>query len=206
MGPRASRKTNRNALARVVRRLLAPALLLLLPSCGWDGQLSILGYTTQPNYDTSIHTVRVPIFKNDTLIQGLEFELTRAVVREIEQKSPFKVVSAGCPADTELTGTIVTYNKILINRDQLNEVREAEMVLSVKVAWKDLRSGEYLSRPRPGPGTPAPLPGAPLPSPEVMVQSTGRMIPELGESLATAEKMNVDRLAVQIVSMMEKPW
>ena len=34
----------------------------------------------------------------------------------------------------------------------------------------------------------------------------GGFIPELGGSLTTAEKQNVDRLAIQIVSMMEIPW
>jgi hypothetical protein len=206
MDPRACRNAPPAARTRTVGRMLLPALLFILPSCGWDGQLSILGYTTQPNYDMSIKTIRVPMFKNDTFVQGLEFELTRAVVREIEQKTPFKVVGMGCSADTELTGTIIGYTKTIINRNQLNEVREAETLMTVKVVWKDLRSGDYLSRPRPGPGTPAPPPGAPLPPPEVVVQSTGRMIPELGESLATAQQMNIQRLAVQIVSMMEKPW
>jgi hypothetical protein len=40
----------------------------------------------------------------------------------------------------------------------------------------------------------------------VLVQSTGGFIPELGESLTTAEQKNVNSLAVQIVSMMEIPW
>ena len=38
------------------------------------------------------------------LRQGLEFDLTRAVVREIEAKTPYKVVGADADADTELTG------------------------------------------------------------------------------------------------------
>jgi hypothetical protein len=40
----------------------------------------------------------------------------------------------------------------------------------------------------------------------VIVTSTGNFIPELGQSLATAQQVAVDRLAVQITSMMEKPW
>jgi len=181
-----------------------------MPSCGWDGQFNILGYTTRPNYDTSIHTVRVPIFKNNTFYRGLEFDLTRAVVRDIESMTPFKVVSEGCPADTELSGKIVAFNKNILNRNQLNEVREAETVLAVEVVWKDLRTGEIISKPRPKPGEPIPPPpppGAPPPPPPpVLVTSLGHFIPELGQTFTTAQQQNVDQLAVQIVSMMEVPW
>src|SRR5206468_11800111 len=143
----------------------------------------------RPNYDMNIHTVRVPIFKNVTFGRGLEFDLTRAVVREIESKTPYKVVSADCAADTELTGTITIFNKNILNRNQLNEVREAETVLSVEVIWKDLRANhvrEILSRPLTGPGAPPPPPppGAPPPpAPTVLVQSLGHFAPELGHSL-----------------------
>jgi hypothetical protein len=44
------------------------------------------------------------------------------------------------------------------------------------------------------------------PKTSVLVTSTGNFIPELGQSLATAQQQAVDRLAVQITSMMEKPW
>jgi hypothetical protein len=209
---------------------------MCLSACSEDRNFTIFGYSTRPNYDTSIRTVRVPIFKNLTQRRGLEFDLTRAVVREIELKTPYKVVAANCDADTELTGTIISYNKNILNRNQLNEVREAETTLAVELIWRDLRTGEILTRPRrgqvtpaapfiPGPGmlpgtdntplpnpnaTPplgAPLPpGAPPPPPPVLVQSIGTFIPELGESLTTAYQRNVNRLAVQIVSMMEKPW
>jgi hypothetical protein len=205
-------------MPRPHRRLAALLpLALLLPSCqtfsGWDGNFTVLGYTTRPNYDTSIHTIRVPIFKNVTFRQGLEFELTKAVIREIEAKTPWKVVSAGCPADTELTGTILLLNKGIINKNTNNEVREAQTVLSADIVWRDLRTGEILSRPKAGtPGGP-PLPppdappGVPPPvAPPVPVQAVGNFIPELGGSLTTAELESVNRLAVQIVSQMELPW
>jgi hypothetical protein len=187
------------------------AAALLLPSCAGDGHFTILGYTTRPNYDCSIKTVRVPIFKNQTMRRGVEFDLTKAVVREIEQKTPFKVVGLDCGADTELTGNIVTLTKNILNRNQLNEVREAEMVLAVEIIWRDLRAGhegEILSLPKNGPWVKPDLPpGAPPPLvPPVVITSTGGFIPELGGSITTAEKQAVDRLAVQIVSMMEVPW
>ena len=209
MDPRACRNAPPAARTRTVGRMLLPALLFILPSCGWDGQLSILGYTTQPNYDMSIKTIRVPMFKNDTFVQGLEFELTRAVVREIEQKTPFKVVGMGCSADTELTGTIIGYTKTIINRNQLNEVREAETTLTVQIVWRDLRTGEILSQPKRKPEPLPPLGDTPPPPPKpgsTVVSSVASFIPEVGQSITTARQDNVRRLAVQIVSMMEKPW
>jgi hypothetical protein len=208
IAPRTDKKAvapNRGVQRGLIRPLIA-GLFLLLPSCEWDSQFCFLGYTTQPNYDTTIRTVYVPIFKNKTFRRGLEFDLTRAIIREIEARTPYKVVSDPSRADTELSGTITLMSKGLLNRTQLNEVREAETILTAEVCWRHLGTGEILSRPRLTPGAPPPPPGAPPPPPTVVVQSTGNFIPELGGSITTAEKQNVDRLAVQVVSMMEKPW
>ena len=188
-------------------RAAVAAVAVFLPSCAWDGQLCILGYTTRPNYDAGIHTIRVPIFKNNTSSRGLEFDLTRAVIREIGAKTPFTVVSADCPADTELTGTIITINKIVINRTQMNEIREGQTTLGVEIVWRDLRTGEVLSQPRPkaDPDGPPPPPRDAPPKP-LLIQSLGTYIPELGGSTTTSLQQNVNRLAVQIVSKMEVPW
>lgn len=259
---------------------LGLSLLTLMLSACEGRNFTILGYTTKPNYDDRIHTVYVPIFKNITYQRGLEFDLTQAVVREIEAKTPYKVISDRDRADTELLGTIVTVTKNLLNMNQLNEVREGEYVVTVQVAWRDLRTGELLSQPRrpgqdapifmpppnsgllgnprepaimngptpprpvaiaaadnnpqaagdgsdtlpqptPLPGSGSPVPGGPgmpppgsipapglppPPPPFVTIQSNANFVPELGGSRASALNDNVNRLAVQIVSMMEKPW
>jgi hypothetical protein len=197
----------------------ALALLPLVGGCqSPTGHLNLLGYTSKPNYDEKVHTVYVPMFENHTVgafRRGIEVDLTRAVVREIETRTPYKVVHDRSRADTELCGTITTYQKNLVNRNQLNEVREAETILKAKVVWKDLRTGEVLSQARPGPRGPIappfdpdnpPPPILPAKPEAVEVTSVGRMLPEVGESNATALKMNIDRMAVQIVGLMEKPW
>jgi hypothetical protein len=196
--------------------LLLAATALLLPSCEGGGHFTILGYTTRPNYDCNIKTVRLPIFKNRTLYRGLEFDLTRAVQRTIEARTTFKVVAEDQPADTELTGTIITFSKTVINSTPTNEVRQANTMLGVEIIWRDLRTGEILSKPKSGPGAPPPPPppdapplppGKPPPPPPVtLVQSLGGFIPELGQSLTTAQQQNVNRLAVRIVGLMEEPW
>jgi Lipopolysaccharide-assembly len=221
----------------VVPRRVAFSFILvlgavLLAGCTPGGHFEVAGYTTAPNYDTTIRTVRVPIFQNQTYIQGLEFDLTREVVRQIEQKTPYKVVQSES-ADTELIGNITTVTKYLLNRNQLNEVREAETVLVVELVWRDLRTGEILSRPQRGPGAPPeniriateaqplapagvqpngatppglPPPGVPLLQPFVVVSTVGNFVPELGESVTTSLQKNIKRMGTQIVSMMECPW
>ncbi len=236
--------THGRRLSRIGLALAVGVLALALPACEGEGNFTLLGYTTAPNYSSNVHTVHVPIFKNLTLYRGLEFDLTAALVREIEQTTPFKVVGCREGADTEIVGSILTYTKNMLNRNQLNEVREAEMVMTVSVVWKDLRTGEVLSQPRPrGEPPPPPLPppntlataplaggtppssvagqpvppldesGLALPAPPplpkpipVIVQSNANFIPEVGGSITTAQKSNVDKIAVQIVHMMEKPW
>jgi len=97
---------------RSVRRPAAWLLLgLVALSTGCatpSGHFCLLGYTTQPNYDPNIRTVRVPIFKNKTYRQGVEFDLTRELCHAIAQDTPFRVVNGDEPADTELCGTIVS--------------------------------------------------------------------------------------------------
>ena len=50
---------------------------------------------------------------------------------------------------------------------------------------------------------PPPAPDKPRP---VLLITSGRAIPELGESYTTALQMAIDRMAVRIVSAMEQPW
>jgi hypothetical protein len=188
-------------------------LVLLLAGCEEGGHFTVLGYTTRPNYDTSIRTVRVPIFKNltmrDSTREGIEFQLTQAVVREIGLKTTYRVVAAGCDADTELEGTIVSFVKNVINRNQQNEIREAQTTITVEIIWRDLRTGDILSQPRPH-QDPIPVlsdqPPPTQPKGGVTVTSDAWFVPELGQSITTARQDNINKLAVKIVQMMEKPW
>src|SRR6266550_711027 len=124
-----------------IRRHHAALAILLaglaLPGCESGGHFTLLGYTTRPNYDTCIKTVYVPIFKCQVLLdetrRQVPFDLTRAVIREIESKTPYKVISDRDRADTELTGNVLTLTKNLLIRNQLNEIREGETVLTVGI-------------------------------------------------------------------------
>jgi hypothetical protein len=220
-----------------MRSFLAVLLFgaVLAAGCESAGHFSLLGYTTKPNYNENIRTVYVPQFNSQIFIdntrRSLPIDVTKAVIREIESKTPYKVTSNRDAADTELSGTLLMLSKNLLNRNQLNEIREAETVLTAAIVWKDLRTGEILSKPRKGapdlttPGIPAleipdiggyvpfaaptTLPPGTLPPDKpvpVLVTGTGQYIPEIGQSNLSAYQHSVNQLATQIVSQMEKPW
>jgi hypothetical protein len=186
---------------------------LCVAGCTSDGHFRFAGYTTEPNYDPSIHTVYVPIAQNTTFRRGLEFYLTQAVIREINGKTTFRTVSCRDGADTELDLKIVTWRKLILIPTPTNQNRQSELGLGIEVYWKDLRPGrigDVLSNRKPTITEQAPLPGvAELPPPNplpVLLLPVATFEPELGGSNATAEQQVIDRTAVQIVSMMEKSW
>jgi hypothetical protein len=192
--------------------LIALALFALVaPSCAERGRPVLFGYSFGPLQDDKYHTIYVPLFENRAFqagpLRGLEYDVTKAVQTEIERSTRYKVVHDRTHADTELLGTIMATPKSVINRNQTNEIREGEMIIQVEVEWRDVRTGEVLSRPGPGTGSrPAPDPTPEKPNPKVAIQAHGRFLPELGESTTTALQRASKQLAVQIVSLMERPW
>lgn len=198
--------------------------LTCLTGCQGDGQINLLGYSSAPPFDPDVRSVYVPVFKNPSFLQttplrGLEVDITRAVVKELGARpgAP-RVISDPERADTELIGELINVEKRMLNQNQQNMAREMEIVITVKIVWRDLRSGRVLSNQRSpreslppapvfDPSLP-PLPEAPVrevPVP-VMITASGRLIPEVGETNTTAQQSAVDRLARQIVNMMEAPW
>ena len=199
-----------------------------LTGCTGDGHFSILGYTTKPPYDDDIKTIYVPVFQNKvfqtTPYRGMEAQLTRAVVDAINDRTPYRVTDDPAKADTELLGTVLRLDKVILNRNQMNEVRELQLNLTVEIVWRDNRSGKILTNRRTGspvvPGRlrqgladvpafdptlepPPPDLAAPIP---VQLTTTGRGVVELGESNTTALKMAVDRMARRVTQAMETPW
>lgn len=145
-------------------------------------------------YPPHIRTVYVPIFESDSYRRFLGEQLTEAVMKEIEAKSPYKVV--GTPnADSVLSGRIISETKRVLVEDPFDNPREVEVALQVEVQWSDRRGNEI-----------QPMPMLPLPPELSLVGGTATLIPEVGQSVAVAHQQAIQRLAEQIVAMMETPW
>ena len=120
----------------------------------------MLGYSSAPVFDKHYKTIRVPIFKNMISGErGMEFDLTQALVAEIQKRTPYRVVQ--CDADLELSGKIMSVLKQVNLPSPENTVRSANITLTVEVVLKDLRTGKILSQAprRPGIVTPEEVPG-----------------------------------------------
>ena len=91
------------------------------------------------------------MFESNSFRRNLSELLTEAVIKEIELRTPYKVV--GSPqADSVLTGKLTSDTKRVIVEDQYDFPREVEVNISVEVRWLN-RKGDLLNG-----AAPVPLP------------------------------------------------
>ena len=151
--------------------------------------LSGCGYTIRAPFDKSVKTVFVPVFRTQSYRRDLNLNLCEMVQKEIMQRSPYKVVGRPEGADTILEGTINFADKNTVVENPFNLPRELNATISVVVKW-----------------THNPPTEAEKSKPPTTVAETVNFVPEVGETALTAFYRVNQRLAAQIVDMMEQPW
>jgi hypothetical protein len=162
-------------------RRLAPIALVLIAGCG---------YSIRPPFDTSIRTVYVPILKSVSFRRDLNTQMTELLQKEIERRTPFKVVGNPEGADTVLEGTIIFVDKNAQVENPANLPRQIVANLIVEVRWTDNITGETRTKT----------------TPAVRVAEYLPFFPELGETTNLAYQKLMAKLVQDIVSMMEEPW
>jgi hypothetical protein len=147
------------------------------------------GYSTASIYSTAIRTVAVPIFENETFARGVEFDLTDALIKEIEARTPYKVTTQP-RADTILTGRIKSVELNQLSKSRLTGLGE-EVVMSVTIdfEWKDWRTDAPLVARTSFSGHGLAVPSAPT-----------------GERLELGRMAAVQQLARDIVDEMRAAW
>jgi hypothetical protein len=164
------------------------------------GPAGCAGYRFGNNtlYAPNVRTVYVPVIQSDSFrtTPGVDLgeRLTEAVCKEIEKRTPFKVVGTAAGADSVLTGRIVADTKRMVVESPTDQSRQVEMNMQCLVTWAD-RGGAVLAT------------GAvPLPAASVDVGQAAMLVPEYGRSVVSTQQENVQRMARQIVGLMEEPW
>lgn len=167
-------------MTRVLGGLIVVVALLQAAGCG---------YATKDLYPPEVRSVAVPIFENRSFYRGAERDLTEALVKQIELRTPYKVVGRG-GAETVIEGVIVE-----VRQDQLSRRRpgglpqEMQVAMVVDFEWKNLRTG-HVVRERRG------------------LTAVGRYVPTrpLGEPYEVAQHQAAEAMADAIVNTMRADW
>lgn len=161
--------------------VLALGLLAVLPGCG---------YSIRPPYDlTANNTIYVPVFRSLSFRREIQLQLTELVIKEIEKRTPYKVVNRIEDADSILEGTVNYVDKNTLVENPFNYPRQLTATIQVSVNWIQ------------NPPTDADKARVPT-----LVSEAVNFAPELGESTTTAYYKCAQNIATQIVDMMEKSW
>lgn len=145
-------------------------------------------------YAPDIQTVYVPMIPSNSYRRYLGEWLTEAIVKRIEDVTPYKVVNTP-DADSVLNVRIMSDAKQVLMESFTDEPRELQFTMQVSANWIN-RNGVQLGQP-----VNVPLPPALNP-----IDQSSNVFAELGQSITSGEQQDVLRLAQQIVSMMEAPW
>jgi len=132
--------------------------------------------------------------QSDSFRRYLGERLTEAVVKEIELKTPYKVVGPEA-ADSVLSVRLVSDSKRVLAENRFDEPRDIEADFFVQVSWVDRRGDLIMSH--------NDIPAAPL---LLNIGQQANFVPEGGQSLATAQLEAIQRLAEQVVGQMELAW
>ncbi len=146
-------------------------------------------YRSGELYPQAYQTVAVPIFENRTFYRGVETDLAEALTKEIELRTPYKVVGRNV-ADTVLEGTITAVEQDLLERRRPGAVpQEVEVTVTAEFRWRDQRSGQVIVDRR-------------------GFASPGRYRPTSGldERFELAQHDAVQNLARDIVSTLRSEW
>ena len=171
---------------------LAAAVILLAGGC------ASYRFGNNTLYASNVRTIYVPVFQCDsyrtTPAIDVGERLTEAVCKEIEKRTPFKVVGSEAAADSVLTGRVVADTKRMVVESPTDQSRLVEMNYQVLVTWAD-RGGTVIA-----------AGDVPLPAATVDVGQAASLVPEFGRSVASTQQEAVVKLAQQIVGLMEEPW
>jgi hypothetical protein len=149
---------------------------------------------SQSLYAPDVSTVYLPMIESGSYRRDLGERLTEAVAKEIELKTPYKVV--GTPAaDSILQIRLISDARKTLAQNHFDDPRVSESDLFAEVSWVNRRR-EPIGATR----------LVALPAELETAQSSANLIPEVGQTVATSQQQAIQRLAQEIVATMEAPW
>lgn len=181
----------RRSRRRPVASVAAATLAVFLTLCG------CAGYRVGPDglYDENIKTIFVPMVEADTYRPGFGERLTEAVCKKIAEQTPYSLAGPS-DADAELSIRLVSETQSVTAYNRYDDTRQKNANLSVVAVLRARRGGAILAESAP---IPLALGGA-------NISSQGYLVAEMGQSTATAHQEAIDKIAAEIVGLLETGW
>ena len=153
-----------------------------------SGCSGISGYSNESLFPADVSSVCLEMFENQSFRRGVEFQLTDALGKRIEAKTPYKIISSKDRADTVISGQIVNIeeSELSIERES-GRALEREVLLRAVVNWKDLKTGQLLIDNR-------------------TVTASASYSTFQDQDFKYASALAANNLAVKIVELMEIEW
>ncbi len=180
-----------NLLRGILFAVLAGAVFGAACGCaGKSGaEADAAGYSARSLYPAGYRSIAVSIFDNRTFVTGIERDITDALIKEIQTRTPYAVTRSES-AETELSGAIVAVEKTRLNRARGSGlVREVLLSVTVDFQWRDLRTGKVIVERKEFSASDESMPSRPF-----------------GERPEIAEYGLAQTLARQIVAEMRDQW
>jgi len=169
-------------------------LTILLATAGCAGYR----FGNNTLYAPNVRTIYVPMVQSDsfrtTPAVDIGERLTEALCKEIEKRTPFKVVGSEDGADSVLTARIVADTKRMVVESPTDQSRNVELNYQALVTWAD-RGGTVIASGE-----------VPMPAATVDVGQAAALVPEYGRSVVSTQQEAIVKMAQQIVGLMEEPW
>lgn len=160
--------------------ICAVAAAVLSGGCGQ-------GYQNSWLYPEEVQTVYVEMFDTTGFRRGYEFELTDAICKMVESRTPYKIVSDRGRADSLLTGNLGIGVGVLATDPYTARPLEKETVVNVNVTWKNLKTGQLLVD-------------------HATVYASNSYSPQLGQTIDYSLARSVNEVAQKVVEQMQTPW
>ncbi|MEX0876595.1 MAG: LPS assembly lipoprotein LptE [Phycisphaerales bacterium] len=161
-------------------------ILLATAGCASD---PTRGYAFSSTFDESIQSVSVPLFRNETTSRGLEIPLTEAIVKQLQQRTPWHIAQSD-RADTSLVGVITeTQLSVLSDAPRTGLVQEQAIRITIRFEWRDNRSGDII------------VARDNYSASAVFFPARG-----VGERLESGQRDAIEELASDVISEMRSNW
>ncbi len=152
------------------------------------GCTGLAGYSNASLFPNDVRSVCLEMFDNRSFRRDIEYTLSDALAKRIEAETPYKVVSSRDRADSVISGQIVAASESILTLErEIGRALEKEVVLTAVVNWKNLKSGRLMIN-------------------SDTVTAAASYSEFQGQDFTYASAVAANKLAQDIVELMENPW